>query len=354
MENSLHKIATRIQLKIKTCIALINKRLKPLCISLLIFSGTGAQHTVKMIVYDPAKKNEIYLAGTFNGWNPGNSSYRLTDLDDTHKYIILRNIATGEYFFKFTRGTWPTTEATYRGENREIQVKQDTVVQYNITGWTDDFKDMPHSTINGKFTIRIDVYEPVEKGDIFLTGTFNGWDPGDESFKLSPTGSGLKSITLQHISPGKYSFKFTRGNWSSVETDQYGFDMDDRMVDIRHDTVLKLTIAGWLDKYIDLRNFPDTIQVRAGWVRSNFYLDRNLDSSYKYGNMAYELSRNIGDKKYLISSSNILGEVYHKQGNSAKALELFLQAIPIAEAARDSFNLTTLNKAIGGVFESEK
>lgn len=45
----------------------------------------------------------IYLAGSFNQWNPGNENYILKK-DNDGKYRISLNIAPGNYQFKFTRG----------------------------------------------------------------------------------------------------------------------------------------------------------------------------------------------------------------------------------------------------------
>ena len=75
---------------------------------LLICFQSFGQYTVRFVVTDSSKKNEIFLAGTFNNWNPGDSSYKLITLDATHKYIILKNIPAGKYSFKFTRGNWET------------------------------------------------------------------------------------------------------------------------------------------------------------------------------------------------------------------------------------------------------
>jgi hypothetical protein len=45
--------------------------------------------------------DDIYIAGTFNSWNPGNSSYKLNKIDASHFTISLAN-GTGAIEFKFT------------------------------------------------------------------------------------------------------------------------------------------------------------------------------------------------------------------------------------------------------------
>ena len=130
-------------------------------------------------------------------------------------------------------------------------------------------------------------------------------------------------------------------------------NIDDRIIEIRKDTVVQLRIAGWVDDYIDLTKLPDSTRLEVGWHRSFFYRERNLDSSYKYALYSFDLSKKNDDQKAETRSLIVLGEVFKRQGNSAKALELFLQALPMAEMRNDSFHLVMINQNIGDIFESE-
>ncbi|MEZ4358809.1 MAG: glycogen-binding domain-containing protein [Kofleriaceae bacterium] len=58
--------------------------------------------------YKPAGKvNEIFLAGTMNGWNPSNRDYLLKDEDGDGIYSITLPLAAGTYQYKFViDGTW--------------------------------------------------------------------------------------------------------------------------------------------------------------------------------------------------------------------------------------------------------
>src|ERR1700730_2096354 len=97
-----------------------------LFIYLIIFFQSFGQYTVSFIVTDSAKKDETFLAGSFNNWNPGDTHYQLNSLDATHKSIILKNVSPGHYEFKFTRGSWATVESMSVGidiDNRKIEVK---------------------------------------------------------------------------------------------------------------------------------------------------------------------------------------------------------------------------------------
>lgn len=55
----------------------------------------------------------IYLAGNFNGWDPGHPDYALAKTGST--YHLTFSPPTGTLEFKFTRGSWATVEGTADG-----------------------------------------------------------------------------------------------------------------------------------------------------------------------------------------------------------------------------------------------
>jgi len=205
----------------------------------------------------------------------------------------------------------------------------------------------------GQFTVRFDVYDPAQKSEIFLAGSFNNWNAGNPDYKLKDLDQNHKSIVIQINSPGKYNFKFTRGNWGTVESNTAGLDIDDRTIDIHSDTTLHLTIAGWMDGYFDLSKFPDSIRIVACWNRSFYFEEKDLDSSYKYAMGAFHLSQKINDKRSIVGSLIKLGQVFEKKGDPDKALELLFQALPVAEPLHDTFQLAALYYNIGNIFKSE-
>ena len=52
----------------------------------------------------------LYVAGTFNGWNPGSAAYALAPAGNGQYVITLPASVTGSIEYKFTRGSWPTGE----------------------------------------------------------------------------------------------------------------------------------------------------------------------------------------------------------------------------------------------------
>lgn len=332
-------------------VALINPGL--ILLFLLHLFPLSAQFTVRLDVFDPYEKGEIFLAGSFNNWNPGDHAFKLNALSATHRYIILKNIPSGRHAFKFTRGNWETVETSSSGKsiaNRIIEITKDTVIPAHISGWIDDFYDAHKTSDSARSSIRLEVYDPAGKPDIFLAGGFNNWNPGDHNYRLFTLDSFRKYIVLKNMPLGKYYFKFTRGNWNNVETTAFSEDIEDRVIEIKQDTTVQLRIEGWMDDYINLAGLADSTAILVGLRKSYYYREIHLDSSYKYALHSLELSRRSKDKNAEIQSMISLGAVFKEQGNSVKALELLSQVLPIAELQQDSFQLVLVNQSIGDIF----
>ena len=119
-----------------------------LFISYNILSG---QLTIIVNAIPPSTppNTDIYIAGNFNNWNPGNASYVLTNnLDGT--YVITFSPPAGSLEYKFTRGSWETVEGNVAGDNIPNRT-------YNYTGGAD--------------TIEVIIAGWVEEGD--HTATIN-------------------------------------------------------------------------------------------------------------------------------------------------------------------------------------
>jgi predicted alpha/beta superfamily hydrolase len=83
--------------------------------------------------------DSIFIAGSFNGWDPGNSKYGI----DTASGQLTLVLAQGSYEYKFTRGSWQKVETTTDGKgvpNRVLKVTGDTTINIDIPEWSDDFK----------------------------------------------------------------------------------------------------------------------------------------------------------------------------------------------------------------------
>jgi hypothetical protein len=81
---------------------------------------------------------------------------------------------------------------------------------------------------------------------IYISGNFNNWDPGDPKYILRPNSDSVLEIRLPK-GIGEVEYKFTRGDWSTVEKDPCGFEISNRMAYYGKIPVLKDTIRSWND-----------------------------------------------------------------------------------------------------------
>ena len=83
---------------------------------------------------------------------------------------------------------------------------------------------------------------------LFLTGDFNGWNPSDKTWEMTPDKDGRFSL-LRTLPRGIYHFKVTRGNWQKVECDKRGNAIDNRVFTVVNDTTITLNVAAWQDSF---------------------------------------------------------------------------------------------------------
>jgi hypothetical protein len=63
--------------------------------------------------------DDLYVAGNFNDWNPGDPSYQLTENNGTISIAI--SAQAGDLLeFKFTRGSWATVEGGATTKVRDL------------------------------------------------------------------------------------------------------------------------------------------------------------------------------------------------------------------------------------------
>lgn len=103
-----------------------------------------AQYKVSFIITKLPSYNKpaakIYLAGSFNNWNPKDKKLQLKS--DGNKTGITISLPNGSFEYKFTEGGWDRVESLNGGfpsENRRIVVNSDTTINVEIEHWADHF-----------------------------------------------------------------------------------------------------------------------------------------------------------------------------------------------------------------------
>jgi predicted alpha/beta superfamily hydrolase len=113
--------------------------------TLLLSVSTRSQHTVRLEIKTlpvyHASGSDIYIAGSFNGWNPQDKNYRFSK-SASGEYFIELNLNEGAHEYKLTRGGWDKGETKKGGAgipNRKLTVPGDNHVHLDVAEWADRF-----------------------------------------------------------------------------------------------------------------------------------------------------------------------------------------------------------------------
>ena len=109
---------------------------------LLAAAGPAAGQVVLRIGRVPAgmpTADTLFVAGSFNGWNPHNGRFALhKEADGSYQISLPLSAAPAEY--KFTRGSWATAEADAKGQpiaNRKADFSTARVLSHEVLAWED-------------------------------------------------------------------------------------------------------------------------------------------------------------------------------------------------------------------------
>lgn len=121
-------------------------------ISIIVFS----QHSVQFVISQLPTKNlpdsNLFIAGSFNGWNPEDKNYRFQK-NEKGNYILGTKLEDGTYEFKVTRGGWNKVECMKGGadiQNRFLKLYSDTTIDLMVEEWADNIEKKPRVSTAGK------------------------------------------------------------------------------------------------------------------------------------------------------------------------------------------------------------
>jgi len=117
-----------------------------------------------------------------------------------------------------------------------------------------------------RIVVRLDaIPENTPKGQtLYVTGNFNNWDPGDENYQLTLEDDSNYYVTLPP-GLGIVEYKFTRGDWTSVEENICGEEIRNRTLNLSETDTITTNIGSWSDLdpinctklTIKLKNIPE-------------------------------------------------------------------------------------------------
>jgi len=109
------------------------------------------------------------------------------------------------------------------------------------------------SVLHAQYKVRFIVKEmtSIKHDSIFISGNFNDWDSlANPQYMLQPYNKGEHSTVLD-LPKGDYEYKFTRGNWLTVEQTWYGLDVPNSTITVRNDTTVTDSVFAWRDLILD-------------------------------------------------------------------------------------------------------
>ncbi|NQU31954.1 MAG: T9SS type A sorting domain-containing protein [Bacteroidetes bacterium] len=110
---------------------------------------------------------------------------------------------------------------------------------------------------------------------IYIAGDLNGWDPGNPDYELTKNENDLWDITLPEEPDGTtILFKFTRGDWGTVEKGESGEEIANREFIYGNGDTVTVDILNWADNGGGGTTATDNVYI----LDEDFYmpqLDRN-------------------------------------------------------------------------------
>jgi pullulanase len=82
---------------------------------------------------------------------------------------------------------------------------------------------------------------------VYMTGDFQGWDPGDPDYALTQRPDGRWEIQLDLPEGQPIEFKFSRGDWATIEKGSAGEEIPNRTMVPAEGQVYESDVARWAD-----------------------------------------------------------------------------------------------------------
>lgn len=181
---------------------------------------TQAQIRIEVVKHpeflSPDKR--LFLATDFNGWDAANPAYEMKRDDKGTYYIELKDSLS--YFeYKFTQGAWTLVEGNVKGFTRPNRIydREKEANPHLISTVIDNWEKTPAY----RFIIKTLPKNTPHDATIYLAGNFNNWNPGDPNYKMQKQGDGSYRLLI-YSDLNTLEYKFTRGNWESVEGRESG------------------------------------------------------------------------------------------------------------------------------------
>ena len=167
-------------------------------------------------------------------------------------------------------------------------------------------------TVYSQKNVRIIVNDLSQQkaAKIFITGSFNNWNPGEAKYILQKSDSNKWQILLKDIPEGTFSYKFTQGQWDTEEVTATGENTGNHTIEIEKDYSLQINIFGWKNKPSPPKKHTASKNVHQ--LTDSFYISQLA----RYRKIAVYLPANYSSSKnnypvlYMHDGQNLFDEYY--------------------------------------------
>jgi hypothetical protein len=257
--------------------------------SLVLSSCKGVTLSLDKVPTNTPKGAQIFVTGSFNNWNPGDSKYLMVYDDVAKQYYVDLPLGFGNVYYKFTRGDWTTVETDPCGGemiNRKLRYSDGEFKIDSIVGW----QDLEPENC-ARVTLIIDKLpsNTPSHSKIYLGGTINSWQCDNNRFVFIEFAPGKYSLTVPRNSD-KLVFKITRGSWASTELNESGSEQMQREVVFGQKDTVHLSVHSWADMPLEkiyskiiIASVPeDTKSKQDLYLACNMNNWNPLDVKYKF------------------------------------------------------------------------
>lgn len=164
------------------------------------------------------------------------------------------------------------------------------------------------STVSAQYTVTIKLQAVPyshNRETVYAAGSFNGWNPADDNYKLSAANS-LSKI----LNAGKYEFKFTRGAWDRVECNNLGADIANHTIEIKRDTTLTFSVEAWKDDFVAPKKHTASSNVQLLSENFDMPLLHKQRHIWVYLPPGYEKNKKHYPVMYMQDGQNIFDEYF--------------------------------------------
>jgi hypothetical protein len=96
-----------------------------------------------------------------------------------------------------------------------------------------------------KFIVKVPEPDTSKNRNVFLAGSFNGWSSHDSLYIMNRDDETTYSLLVPLFEGKTYTYKYTRGNWNTVEIRTDDSDITNRRLYSRNGIVLYDTVSRW-------------------------------------------------------------------------------------------------------------